>query len=72
MLFRSKARLGARAEGKITEAFAEDKATVATEDLRLASAIATNLLLTTREAISSAKTRLDALRTLSASARNLS
>jgi hypothetical protein len=65
----SRARLKAKSEGKITEATADDVATVETEAQRLASALAQNELMSCREGVASAKARLDALRTLSSSSR---
>lgn len=66
----AKARLHARSQGKVNEATAEDMATVATEKERTANAVAQADLMAKREAIASVKARLDALRTLSSSARN--
>lgn len=66
----AKARVRARASGKINEATAEDLATIDTETERLANAVAQADLLAKREAIASCKARLDGLRTLASSARS--
>ena len=68
----AKERLIARAgEGKITEAFAEDTATVNTEAQRLAYLIESAKLTALREELRITTARIDALRTLSASIRNV-
>lgn len=68
----AKERLIARAlEGKVTEGMADDTATVSTADERLAYLTAQAVLLALREELRISIARIDALRTLSASVRNV-
>jgi hypothetical protein len=71
----AKARLIARSEGlvtgsKVTQDMAEDSATVATEDSRYAYLLASNNIVSLREAIKVSQSHLDGLRTLAASHRH--
>ena len=68
----AKARLNAKAQGKITESTADDIATAETGELRLAYATTQNSLMANRENVSSCRAKLDALRTLSSSSRSAS
>ena len=70
----AKARLIARSEGlmsgnKVTQDMAEDSATVATEESRYAYLLASNNIVSLREAIRVSQSHLDGLRTLAASHR---
>jgi len=72
----AKERLKVRAEGnvngsKVTVDTADDHATVATENEYYQRMLATNNLMTLREAIHASKTRIEGLRTLSASQRTI-
>lgn len=67
----SQERLKARAEAKITEALAEDLANVATETLRLEYVTSQAILGASRDSLKVAIARIDALRSLSASIRQV-
>lgn len=68
----AQARLIARAgEGKVTEAMAEDLATVQTADERLKYLTESAILSAKRDELRVCQARIDALRTLMASIRNV-